>query len=221
MRIHWLIAAPRWRAIKRRTRCSLRAEEAYSRAGVNPLIDRHKRTAYKCIANWGRTACAVKMVDGHDEVVGVVSGLVDEVSDAYNNAAARASFQSNLLNIALQLFLTIAFFFGASRVSLRARDLSQNVARNPRLAHLIAASIKTAMLIAAFYALGAALLQTGMFGVRGACLGRHAHLGGLYHCGHLYLGSSGHRIGIGVPIASDIEEARSAALCFGGVDLCN
>jgi small-conductance mechanosensitive channel len=53
-------------------------------------------------------------------------------------------------------------------VSLRARDLSQNVARNPRLAHLIAASIKTAMLIAAFYALGAALRQTGMFGVRGA-----------------------------------------------------
>jgi potassium efflux system protein len=98
----------------------------------------------------------------------VISGLVDEVSDAFNNAAARASFQSNLLNIILQLSLTIAFFFGASRVSLRARDLSQNVARNPRLAHLIAASIKTAMLIAAFYALGAAMLQTGMFGVRGA-----------------------------------------------------
>jgi small-conductance mechanosensitive channel len=98
----------------------------------------------------------------------VISGLADEVSDAFSNAAARASFQSNLLNILLQLSLSIAFFFGASRVSLRARDLSQNVARNPRLAHLIAASIKTAMLIAAFYALGAALRQTGMFGVRGA-----------------------------------------------------
>jgi potassium efflux system protein len=101
-------------------------------------------------------------------VVGVISGLVDEVLDAFNNAASRASFQSNLLNIILQLSLSIAFFFGASRVSLRARDLSQNVSRNPRLAYLIAASIKTAMLIAAFYALGAAMLQTGMFGVRGA-----------------------------------------------------
>jgi small-conductance mechanosensitive channel len=109
-----------------------------------------------------------KWVRATTEVVGVISGLADEVSDAFSNAAARASFQSNLLNILLQLSLSIAFFFGASRVSLRARDLSQNVARNPRLAHLIAASIKTAMLIAAFYALGAALRQTGMFGVRGA-----------------------------------------------------
>ena len=102
------------------------------------------------------------------EVVGVIAGLADEVSGAINNAASRASFQSNLLNIILQVSLTIAFFFGASRVSARARNLSQSVVRNPRLAHLVAAFVKTAMLVAAFYALGAAVLQTNMFGVRGA-----------------------------------------------------
>jgi small-conductance mechanosensitive channel len=73
-----------------------------------------------------------------------------------------------LLNIILQVSLTIAFFFGASRVSARARNLSQSVVRNPRLAHLVAASVKAAMLVAAFYALGAGVLQTNMFGVRGA-----------------------------------------------------
>ena len=149
----------------------LRAEEAYSRASglireIDQIISARRTNA---LLELGPTPLAPsKWLTATTEVVGVVSGLVDEVSDAFNNAAARASFQANLLNIALQLSLTIAFFFGASRVSLRARDLSQSVARNPRLAHLIAASIKTAMLIAAFYALGAVLLQTGMFGVRGA-----------------------------------------------------
>jgi small-conductance mechanosensitive channel len=149
----------------------LRAEEAYSRASglireIDQIISARRTNA---LLELGPTPLAPsKWLTAMTEVVGVISGLVDEVSDAFNNAAARASFQSNLLNIILQLSLTIAFFFGASRVSLRARDLSQNVARNPRLAHLIAASIKTAMLIAAFYALGAAMLQTGMFGVRGA-----------------------------------------------------
>jgi len=149
----------------------LRAEEAYSRAsGLIREIDQ--------IISARRTGALLKLeptplapskwLTATTEVVGVISGLVDEVSDAFNNASARASFQSNFLNIILQLSLTIAFFFGASRVSLRARDLSQNVARNPRLAHLIAATIKTAMLVAAFYTLGAALLQTGMFEVRGA-----------------------------------------------------
>ncbi|MEK9705761.1 MAG: DUF3772 domain-containing protein, partial [Paracoccaceae bacterium] len=145
----------------------LRAEEAYSRASglireIDQIISARRTNA---LLELGPTPLAPsKWLTATTEVVGVISGLVDEVSDAFNNAAARASFQSNLLNIVLQLSLTIAFFFGASRVSLQARDLSQNVARNPRLAHLIAASIKTAMLIAAFYALGAALLQTGMFG---------------------------------------------------------
>ena len=149
----------------------LRAEEAYSRASglireIDQIISARRTNA---LLELGPTPLAPsKWVSATTEVVGVISGLVDEVSDAFSNAAARASFQSNLLNILLQLSLSIAFFFGASRVSLRARDLSQNVARNPRLAHLIAASIKTAMLIAAFYALGAALRQTGMFGVRGA-----------------------------------------------------
>ena len=149
----------------------LRAEEAYSRASglireIDQIISARRTNA---LLELGPTPLAPsKWLTATTEVIGVFSGLVDEVSDAFNNAAARASFQSNLLNIVLQLTLTIAFFFGASRVSLRARDLSQNVARNPRLAHLIAASIKTAMLVAAFYALGAALLQTGMFGVRGA-----------------------------------------------------
>ncbi|MBR9768689.1 MAG: DUF3772 domain-containing protein, partial [Rhodobacteraceae bacterium] len=144
---------------------------AYSRASglireIDQIISARRTNA---LLELGPTPLAPsKWLTAMTEVVGVISGLVDEVSDAFNNAAARASFQSNLLNIILQLSLTIAFFFGASRVSLRARDLSQNVARNPRLAHLIAASIKTAMLIAAFYALGAAMLQTGMFGVRGA-----------------------------------------------------
>lgn len=149
----------------------LRAEEAYSRASglireIDQIISARRTNA---LLELGPTPLAPsKWLTATTEVIGVFSGLVDEVSDAFNNAAARASSQSNLLNIALQLSLTIAFFFGASRVSLRARDLSQNVARNPRLAHLIAASIKTAMLVSAFYALGAALLQTGMFGVRGA-----------------------------------------------------
>ena len=149
----------------------LRAEEAYSRASglireIDQIISARRTNA---LLELGPTPLAPsKWLTATTEVVGVISGLVDEVSDAFNNAAARASFQSNLLNIVLQLSLTIAFFFGASRVSLQARDLSQNVARNPRLAHLIAASIKMAMLIAAFYTLGAALLQTGMFGVRGA-----------------------------------------------------
>jgi potassium efflux system protein len=149
----------------------LRAEEAYSRASglireIDQIISARRTNA---LLELGPTPLAPsKWLTATTELVGVISGLVDEVSDAFNNAAARASFQSKLLNIVLQLSLTIAFLFGASRVSLQARDLSQNVARNPRLAHLIAASIKTAMLIAAFYALGAALLQTGMFGVRGA-----------------------------------------------------
>jgi small-conductance mechanosensitive channel len=149
----------------------LRAEEAYSRASglireIDQIISARRTSA---LLKLEPTPLAPsKWLTATTEVVGVISGLVDEVSDAFNNASARASFQSNFLNIILQLSLTIAFFFGASRVSLRARDLSQNVARNPRLAHLIAASIKTAMLVAAFYALGAALLQTGMFEVRGA-----------------------------------------------------
>ena len=149
----------------------LRAEEAYSRASglireIDQIISARRTSA---LLELGPTPLAPsKWLTATTEVVGVISGLVDEVSDAFNNAAARALFQSNFLNIILQLSLTIAFFFGASRVSLRARDLSQNVARNPRLAHLIAASIKTAMLVAAFYSLGAALLQTGMFEVRGA-----------------------------------------------------
>ena len=149
----------------------LRAEESYSRASglireIDQIISARRTNA---LLELGPTPLAPsKWLTATTEVIGVFSGLVDEVSDAFNNAAARASFQSNLLSIILQLSLTIAFFFGASRVSLRARDLSQNVARNPRLAHLIAASIKTAMLVAAFYALGSALLQTGMFGVRGA-----------------------------------------------------
>ena len=149
----------------------LRAEEAYSRASglireIDQIISARRTNA---LLELGPTPLAPsKWLTATTEVIGVFSGLVDEVSDAFNNAAARASFQSNLLSIILQLSLTIVFFFGASRVSLRARNLSQNVAGNPRLAHLIAASIKTAMLVAAFYALGAALLQTGMFGVRGA-----------------------------------------------------
>ena len=149
----------------------LRAEEAYSRASglireIDQIISARRTSA---LLKLEPTPLAPsKWLTATTEVVGVISGLVDEVSDAFNNASARASFQSNFLNIILQLSLTIAFFFGATRVSLRARDLSQNVARNPRLAHLIAASIKTVMLVAAFYTLGAALLQTGMFEVRGA-----------------------------------------------------
>ena len=149
----------------------LRAEEAYSRASglireIDQIISARRTSA---LLKLEPTPLAPsKWLTATTEVVGVISGLVDEVSDAFNNASARASFQSNFLNIILQLSLTIAFFFGATRVSLRARDLSQNVARNPRLAHLIAATIKTAMLVAAFYTLGAALLQTGMFEVRGA-----------------------------------------------------
>jgi len=149
----------------------LRAEEAYSRASglireIDQIISARRTSA---LLKLEPTPLAPsKWLTATTEVVGVISGLVDEVSDAFNNASARASFQSNFLNIILQLSLTIAFFFGASRVSLRARDLSQNVARNPRLAHLVAATIKTAMLVAAFYTLGAALLQTGMFEVRGA-----------------------------------------------------
>jgi len=149
----------------------LRAEEAYSRASglireIDQIISARRTSA---LLKLEPTPLAPsKWLTATTEVVGVISGIVDEVSDAFNNASARASFQSNFLNIILQLSLTIAFFFGASRVSQRARDLSQNVARNPRLAHLIAASIKTVMLVAAFYTLGAALLQTGMFEVRGA-----------------------------------------------------
>ena len=149
----------------------LRAEEAYSRASglireIDQIISARRTSA---LLKLEPTPLAPsKWLTATTEVVGVISGIVDEVSDAFNNASARASFQSNFLNIILQLSLTIAFFFGATRVSLRARDLSQNVARNPRLAHLIAATIKTAMLVAAFYTLGAALLQTGMFEVRGA-----------------------------------------------------
>ena len=149
----------------------LRAEEAYSRASglireIDQIISARRTSA---LLKLEPTPLAPsKWLTATTEVVGVISGLVDEVSDAFNNASARASFQSNFLNIILQLSLTIAFFFGASRVSLRAWDLSQNVARNPRLAHLVAATIKTAMLVAAFYTLGAALLQTGMFEVRGA-----------------------------------------------------
>ncbi len=148
-----------------------RAKEAYSRASglireIDQIISARRTNA---LLELGPTPLVPsKWVAAMTEVVGVITGLADEVSGAINNAASRASFQSNLLNIILQVSLTIAFFFGASRVSGRARNLSQSVVRNPRLAHLVAASIKAAMLVAAFYALGAAVLQTNMFGVRGA-----------------------------------------------------
>ena len=149
----------------------LRAKEAYSRASglireIDQIISARRTNA---LLELGPTPLVPsKWVVAMTEVVGVFAGLADEVSGAINNAASRASFQSNLLNIILQVSLTIAFFFGASRVSARARNLSQSVVRNPRLAHLVAASVKAAMLVAAFYALGAAVLQTNMFGVRGA-----------------------------------------------------
>ena len=149
----------------------LRAKEAYSRASglireIDQIISARRTNA---LLELGPTPLVPsKWVAAMTEVVGVIAGLADEVSGAINNAASRASFQSNLLNIILQVSLTIAFFFGASRVSARARNLSQSVVRNPRLAHLVAASVKAAMLVAAFYALGAAVLQTNMFGVRGA-----------------------------------------------------
>lgn len=149
----------------------LRAKEAYSRASglireIDQIISARRTNA---LLELGPTPLVPsKWVAAMTEVVGVITGLADEVSGAINNAASRASFQSNLLNIILQVSLTIAFFFGASRVSGRARNLSQSVVRNPRLAHLVAASVKAAMLVAAFYALGAAVLQTNMFGVRGA-----------------------------------------------------
>jgi small-conductance mechanosensitive channel len=149
----------------------LRAKEAYSRASglireIDQIISARRTNA---LLELGPTPLVPsKWVVAMTEVVGVFAGLADEVSGAINNAASRASFQSNLLNIILQVSLTIAFFFGASRVSARARNLSQSVVRNPRLAHLVAASVKAAMLVAAFYALGAGVLQTNMFGVRGA-----------------------------------------------------
>ena len=149
----------------------LRAKEAYSRASglireIDQIISARRTNA---LLELGPTPLVPsKWVVAITEAVGVFAGLADEVSGAINNAASRASFQFNLLNIILQVSLTIAFFFGASRVSARARNLSQSVVRNPRLAHLVAASVKAAMLVAAFYALGAAVLQTNMFGVRGA-----------------------------------------------------
>ena len=149
----------------------LRAKEAYSRASglireIDQIISARRTTALLELGPMPLVPS--KWVAAMTDVVGVIAGLADEVSGAINNAASRASFQSNLLNIILQVSLTIAFFFGASRVSARARNLSQSVVRNPRLAHLVAASVKAAMLVAAFYALGAAVLQTNMFGVRGA-----------------------------------------------------
>ena len=149
----------------------LRAKEAYSRASglireIDQIISARRTNALLELGPMPLVPS--KWVAAMTEVVGVIAGLADEVSGAINNAASRASFQSNLLNIILQVSLTIAFFFGASRVSARARNLSQSVVRNPRLAHLVAASVKAAMLVAAFYALGAAVLQTNMFGVRGA-----------------------------------------------------
>lgn len=148
-----------------------RAKEAYSRASglireIDQIISARRKNALLELGPM--PLIPSKWVAAMTEVVGVIAGLADEVSGAINNAASRASFQSNLLNIILQVSLTIAFFFGASRVSARARNLSQSVVRNPRLAHLVAASVKAAMLVAAFYALGAAVLQTNMFGVRGA-----------------------------------------------------
>ena len=148
-----------------------RAKEAYSRASglireIDQIISARRTNALLELGPMPLVPS--KWVAAMTEVVGVIAGLADEVSGAINNAASRASFQSNLLNIILQVSLTIAFFFGASRVSARARNLSQSVVRNPRLAHLVAASVKAAMLVAAFYALGAAVLQTNMFGVRGA-----------------------------------------------------
>jgi small-conductance mechanosensitive channel len=149
----------------------LRAKEAYSRASglireIDQIISARRTNALLELGPMPLVPS--KWVAAMTEVVGVITGLADEVSGAINNAASRASFQSNLLNIILQVSLTIAFFFGASRVSARARNLSQSVVRNPRLAHLVAASVKAAMLVAAFYALGAAVLQTNMLGVRGA-----------------------------------------------------
>jgi small-conductance mechanosensitive channel len=149
----------------------LRAKEAYSRASglireIDQIISARRTNALLELGPMPLVPS--KWVAAMTEVVGVIAGLADEVSGAINNAASRASFQSNLLNIILQVSLTIAFFFGASRVSARARNLSQSVVRNPRLAHLVAASVKAAMLVAAFYALGAAVLQTNMLGVRGA-----------------------------------------------------
>ena len=149
----------------------LRAKEAYSRASglireIDQIISARRTNALLELGPMPLVPS--KWVAAMTEVVGVIAGLADEVSGAINNAASRASFQSNLLNIILQVSLTIAFFFGASRVSARARNLSQSVVRNPRLAHLVAASVKAAMLVAAFYALGAGVLQTNMFGVRGA-----------------------------------------------------
>lgn len=148
-----------------------RAKEAYSRASglireIDQIISARRTNALLELGPMPLVPS--KWVAAMTEVVGVIAGLADEVSGAINNAASRASFQSNLLNIILQVSLTIAFFFSASRVSARARNLSQSVVRNPRLAHLVAASVKAAMLVAAFYALGAAVLQTNMFGVRGA-----------------------------------------------------
>ena len=149
----------------------LRAKEAYSRASglireIDQIISARRTNALLELGPMPLVPS--KWVAAMTDVVGVIAGLADEVSGAINNAASRASFQSNLLNIILQVSLTIAFFFGASRVSARARNLSQSVVRNPRLAHLVAASVKAAMLVAAFYALGAAVLQTNMLGVRGA-----------------------------------------------------
>ena len=90
----------------------LRAEEAYSRASglireIDQIISARRTNA---LLELGPTPLAPsKWMTATTEVVGVISGLVDEVSDAFNNAAARASFQSNLLNIVLQLSLTLRF----------------------------------------------------------------------------------------------------------------
>ena len=100
---------------------------------------------------------------------------------------------ATLFNHCVFLWCIAGFFAGAGS--------SQNVARNPRLAHLIAASIKTAMLVAAFYALGAALLQTGMFGVRGALVLDAMPIWAAISLRPSLSRSSGHRIGIGVRIA--------------------
>lgn len=148
----------------------LRAQEAHARASgiireIDQLISERRTNA---LLELGPTPLApARWMVAITEVMGVVNGLFDEVKDATNNAAVRVTFQINLLNIIAQFAVAIALFAGAFRLSNRTNSVSQSVLRNPRLVHLVAALVKSVMLIAAFYVLGAVLLQTGMFGVRG------------------------------------------------------
>lgn len=148
----------------------LRAQEAHARASgiireIDQLISERRTNA---LLELGPTPLApARWMVAITEVMGVVNGLFDEVKDATNNAAVRVTFQINLLNIIAQFAVAIALFAGAFRLSNRTNSVSQSVLRNPRLVHLAAALVKSVMLIAAFYVLGAVLLQTGMFGVRG------------------------------------------------------